>query len=194
MSLISYETQTGSNPTITVPINCNSILVLSYSANALTIAGNTPTTKATMAEYGWKLFELLNPPTGSVSVTATGATIRTFVYFSDSSTGTVLLNEYSGTGSVIGSSTIASGETIVLFADGTPGLNLRINGSPAGHIIWYTDDGQYSAYEPGAGASIQYGADAPDYGDGYIVTENCAMVVIKIPTSSTTQSTYVTFI
>ncbi|MFA5153370.1 MAG: hypothetical protein WC554_12475 [Clostridia bacterium] len=198
VNYISYEAFLTANPTITVPVNCNCIAVLSYSGDALTIGGYTPSTKATMANFGYKLFELIDPPTGSQSVSAAGNVLRIFVYLNQAATCSVEWNEYASEGLIQKTLTsVLTSELVLLMGYGLANyfpVNMAIDGVEMNNIYSYLNGG--SVYKVGLGAAMLCGIEDPHSDSIPVNYGQCSLVIAKFGTSvdSPAQSNYVTFI
>ncbi|MFA5715697.1 MAG: hypothetical protein WC998_08150 [Candidatus Paceibacterota bacterium] len=201
VNYISSEVFSTANPTITVPVNCNCIAVLSYSADALTIGGYTPSTKATMANFGYKLFELIDPPTGSQSVSAASAVLRIFVYLNQAATCSVELNDYDAEGSIqYNLASVLTSELVLLMGYGLANydpVDMAIDGVELNNIYTYLHGG--SIYKVGLGAAMLCGIEDPHSGSIPVNYGQCSLVIAKFGTSvdspaQSNQSNYVTFI
>jgi len=198
VNYISSESFLTANPTITVPVNCNCLVVLSYSANALTIGGNTPVTKATMDNYNCKIFELMNPPAGSQAVAAVGDVVRIFVYLNDAASCSILFNDYAADGVLSGTLTsVLTSELVLLMTyDETQyfEFELKLNSAYVENIVYFNVY-IHSAYKLGLGADMTFYARAPQKDEIPVVYGKCALVIAKFGTSDiSSQSNYVTFI
>jgi hypothetical protein len=200
VNYISYEAFLTANPTITVPVNCNCIAVLSYSGDALTIGGYTPSTKATMANFGYKLFELIDPPTGSQSVSAAGNVLRIFVYLNQAATCSVEWNEYASEGLIQKTLTsVLTSELVLLMGFGLANyfpVNISIDGVQLDNIYSSPSGSTYAIYKVGLGANMLCKIEDPHSDSIPVNYGQCSLVIAKFGTSvdSPAQSNYVTFI
>ena len=200
VNYISSEVFSTANPTITVPVTCNCVAVLSYSGDALIIGGYTPSTKATMVTFGYKLFELMNPPTGSQSVSAAGNVLRIFVYLNQAATCSIELNDYDAEGVIQGTLiSVLTSELVLLMGYGLANydpVDIAIDGVELNNIYTYLHGG--SIYKVGLGANMTYGIEDPNSGSIPVNYGQCSLVIAKFGTSvdspSPAQSNYVTFI
>ncbi len=200
VNYISSETFLTANPTITIPVNCNCLVILSYSANTLTVGGNSVTTKATMEHYtACTVFELMNPPTGSQAVSVIGAAIRIFVYLNDAATCSIPYNAYAADGTLSGTltSVLASELILLMTYDGTQFYELivKLDDVAVPNVVYH--DGVYlrSGYKMGLGANMTYYVFADNQDSIPVVYGQCGLIIVKIGTATaSSQSNYVTFI
>ena len=183
ISILGYETFSIVDPVLTIPLGCTNVVCYSTGGGGSTIQlhGNPMSLIVAGLYYGVSLSQLQNPPIGSVD-TETDASLKTFVYLGEAGACNAY-DEKNGTSEAIDSMTVAANEILIIGGFGTADFYL------SGYTAYFNPN--YCAYKIGAGAAVNYGTYAPDYGTPPFTNPGRAqMVAARFPTSSGEESTF----